>query len=106
MDPDKIVDFKDRGEYPKYFDFGHALHLVRNGKRVTRTFWGSKDKFIFLVQGSVFTVNREPLLSFYKEGTPISYHPHIYMQTSPQNICVWSPTQVDILAQDWELHAE
>jgi len=36
--------------------------------------------FVFLVPGSVFKVNRAPLLGIYPEGTEINYHAHVDMK--------------------------
>ncbi len=58
--------------------------------------------FIFLVNGSTFTVNREPLLSILGEGSQVSYHAHIDMKTAQGYIVPWLASQADMLAEDWE----
>lgn len=83
------------------FDFGVALNLLRDGKKVTRAGWNGKDMFIFLVDGSRFTVNRPPLNVIYPEGTEITYRPHIDMKTVDGSIAVWTASQSDVLANDW-----
>lgn len=82
-------------------NFGEALHLLKNGHRVTRAGWNGKDMFVFLVQGSEFVVNRPPLLGIYPEGTPIKYRPHLDMRAADGTIGVWLASQTDILADDW-----
>ena len=57
--------------------------------------------FIFLVPGSEFEVNREPLLSILGEGTKVKYHGHIDVKTADGMIVPWLPSQTDILANDW-----
>ncbi len=84
-------------------NFGEALCLVKEGKKVARTGWNGKDMFIFLVSGSVFKVNRPPLLGIYKEGTEISYHGHIDMKTACGQIVPWVASQSDLLSDDWFL---
>jgi hypothetical protein len=49
--------------------FSTALDLIKTGKRVRRAGWNGKGMFIFLVPGSKFEVNRQPLLGIYPEGT-------------------------------------
>lgn len=82
-------------------DFSDALKIVKEGGRVARHGWNGKGMFIFLVPGSTFTVNREPLLSILGEGTVVDYHGHIDMRTANGQIVPWLASQTDILADDW-----
>lgn len=59
--------------------------------------------FVFLVPGSVFKVNRPPLLGIYSEGTEIEYHAHIDMRTAQGQVVPWLASQTDVLAEDWEI---
>lgn len=82
-------------------DFSEALLYVKAGKRVSRAGWNGKGMFIFLVPGSTFTVNREPLLSILGEGTQVNYHGHVDMKTADGMIVPWLCSQTDMLAEDW-----
>ena len=82
-------------------DFGAALQALKNGQKVTREGWNGKGMFLFLVPGSVFKVNRAPLLGLYPEGTEITYRPHIDMKTVDGEIVPWVASQTDLLADDW-----
>jgi hypothetical protein len=62
-----------------------------------------KGMFIFLVPGSVFKVNRAPLLGIYPEGTEIKYHAHVDMKTASGEVVPWLCSQTDMLAEDWEI---
>lgn len=84
-------------------DFSSALRLIKKGKRVARSGWNGKGMFVFLVNGSRFTVNREPLLSILGEGTVVDYHAHIDMKTATGEIVPWLASQSDVLADDWTL---
>lgn len=81
--------------------FGHALEAVKRGARVARAGWNGKGMFIFLVNGSTFTVNREPLLSIMGEGTQVRYHAHVDMKTADGQVVPWLCSQTDMLASDW-----
>lgn len=81
-------------------DFENALGLIKNGVKLSRKSWTEID-FIFLVPGSEFKVNRPPLLGIYSEGTLIKYKPHIDASFKYGTIGTWSPTNLDILAEDW-----
>lgn len=82
-------------------DFGAALAHVKAGGRAAREGWNGKGMFIFLVPGSHFTVNREPLLSILGEGAPVDYHGHVDMRTATGQIVPWLCSQTDMLAEDW-----
>jgi hypothetical protein len=87
----------------KTFDFSEALSFLKKGWRLRRTGWNGKGMFVFLVSGSVFIVNREPLLSILGEGAIVNYHGHIDMKTADGMIVPWLASQTDLLAEDWEL---
>jgi hypothetical protein len=82
-------------------DFSDALREIKAGKRVSRAGWNGKNMFVFLVPGSTFQVNREPLLSILGEGTTVDYHGHVDMRTANGQIVPWLCSQTDLLADDW-----
>lgn len=83
-------------------NFGQALEALKCGELVARAGWNGKGMFLYLVPGSTFTVNREPLLGIYPEGTEIRYHAHIDMKTAQGDCVPWLASQTDVLAEDWE----
>lgn len=84
-------------------NFSQALELIKTGSRVARAGWNGKKMFVFLVNGSVFKVNREPLLSIFGEGAEVKYCPHIDMKTADGSVVPWLASQTDIMAEDWEV---
>lgn len=89
-----------------WIDFGDVLRHLKLGKRARRSSWEHSSMFIFLVNGSTFTVNRAPLLGIFPPGTVIDYNPHIDVRMEDGTIAVWTATQVDILANDWMIESE
>ncbi|MDF1769846.1 DUF2829 domain-containing protein [Maricaulis sp.] len=87
-------------------NFSEALALVKAGHRVSRAGWNGKGMFIFLVAGSRFKVNREPLLSILGEGTEVDYHAHIDMKTATGEVVPWVASQSDLLSSDWGIVEE
>jgi hypothetical protein len=83
-------------------DFGYAISALKAGSKVSRSGWNGKGMFLFLVPGSVFKVNRAPLMGIYPEGTEITYCSHVDMKTADGSIVPWLASQTDILADDWE----
>jgi len=84
--------------------FSQALEHLRMGKKLTRE-GHEKHWFIFLVNGSKFTVNRAPLNTILIEGAEVNYRPHIDIMydlgTIENKIAVWTPNITEILAMDW-----
>lgn len=83
--------------------FSDALTSLKKGHRIARTGWNGKGMFLFLVPGSHFVVNREPLLSIMGEGTSVEYHAHIDMKTAQGYVVPWLASQADLLDDDWEI---
>ena len=84
-------------------NFSQALDLVKQGNRLQRAGWNGKGMYIFLVPGSAFKVNREPLLSMLGAGTEVQYHAHVDMKTADGQIVPWLCSQTDMLADDWQV---
>lgn len=84
-------------------NFGQALIALKEGRRVARFGWNEKYMFLFLVPGSNFIVNREPLLSIMGEGTQVIYRSHIDMKDAEGKVVPWLASQTDMLAEDWEI---
>lgn len=82
-------------------DFGKAIAALKEGRRVAREGWNGKGMFLFLVAGSNFVVNREPLLSIMGEGVTVTYRPHIDMRDAEGKVVPWLASQTDMLAEDW-----
>jgi hypothetical protein len=82
-------------------DFGSAIAALKEGRRVAREGWNGKGMFLFLVAGSNFVVNREPLLSIMGEGATVTYRPHIDMKDAEGKVVPWLASQTDMLAEDW-----
>lgn len=80
--------------------FGEALVQLKAGHRVVRAHWKNVTA-IFLVDGSTFQVNRAPLDKFFPVGTDVTYNPHIDMLGADGTVGVWTPSNGDVLAEDW-----
>ena len=82
--------------------FDEVVRGLKQGRRYQRAGWNGKGMFVFLVPGSTFKVNREPLLSILGEGTEVQYHGHVDMKTATGDIVPWLCSQTDLLAEDWQ----
>lgn len=84
-------------------NIGQAVEAMKQGQRVAREGWNGKNMYLFLVPGSVFKVNREPLLSMLGEGTEVQYHAHVDMKTAQGYVIPWLCSQADLLSNDWQI---
>ncbi len=82
-------------------NFSDALIEIKNGGLLTRSGWNGKNMFVFLVQGSEFTVSREPLNTILQPGELVKYRPHIDMRYADGTIGVWLSSMGDLMADDW-----
>ena len=77
-------------------NFGEALELLKEGKKVARKGWNGKGMYIFLAGVTSWghnTVLHEELTSAYD---------CIAMRTANSVVCFgWLASQVDMLAEDW-----
>lgn len=89
---------------PELFDFGRALELLKEGKKVCRIGWIGKGMFIMLQPGSTVKgsmMRNEPAKEFYGDDD-VSIRPHIDMKAADNSYTVgWTASQVDMLAEDW-----
>lgn len=82
-------------------NFSQALEAIKAGAKMARKGWNGNDMFVFLVNGSTFTVSRPPLNVIFPEGTEVNYRPHIDLRAADGTIGVWQPSMSDVLAEDW-----
>ncbi len=83
-----------------YHDFSYALQQLKLGECIKRASWPD-DMFLYLVLGSTFKVNRQPLMSILPEGKEINYHGHIDLFWGNSQVAVFTPSQQDLLAHDY-----
>lgn len=87
----------------KAMDYSKALELIKEGEKLQREGWNGKNMFIFHVPGSIFEVNRPPLLGIFPEGKIICYLDHTDMVTADGSVVPWLCSQDDAYADDWQV---
>lgn len=68
------------------FDFGMALHRLRNGQRVTRDGWNGKGMYLELQVPDEHSKMKRP---------------YIFIVPAPEFVVPWVASQADLLATDW-----
>ncbi len=94
----------DEPESSPFMNFFCALEAIKAGKKLGRKGWNGKGMFVYLVEGSEFTINRPPLNSIFPEGMTVKYRPHIDLFAADGTFGVWNPSMQDILAEDWFIY--
>lgn len=76
--------------------FGHALEMLKRGKKVARKGWNGKGMYLYLADGKLLT-----------EAIGDGSYPFtdtITMKTADDKYCIgWLASQTDMLAEDWEV---
>ena len=73
---------------PIQFDFATVLHDLKYGRAFTRAAWPGHSILIALQPHDIWS--------------PITV-PYIFMRTKEGDRVPWTPSQVDLLATDWEI---
>jgi len=75
----------------EFLNFSEALNHLRWGERVSRRGWNEKNQFIKLQ---------------YPDEHSKMRHPYIYIAPVNRVLVPWTPTQTDLLAEDWYVLSE
>lgn len=95
--------FEDAYQPLTALSFGHALMVLKDGKKVARTGWNGKGMYLILVGGTKDAKLTEgtPYASATK-GNIVTINPHIDMMTATGEFQPgWLASQTDLLANDW-----
>lgn len=87
-------------------DFGWAIRLLKQGKRVAREGWNGKGMYLWLLPAATVKAEwcREPHLKAMAEanGGEIECLGSIRMMTADAKVLTgWLASQTDMLAEDW-----
>lgn len=83
-------------------NFGQALEALKAGHRVAREGWNGKGMYLIMIQGS----NDIASLHGYGFGECLgepAFADTIYLKSAQNQLVAWNPSQVDMLAEDWEI---
>lgn len=81
------------------YDFGGAILLMKQGKRVARKGWNGKGMWLLLVRSNEWSTWAG---SGSSSDVPNAHQlPWIGMKTADGGFVPWLASQTDILAEDW-----
>ena len=93
-------------------NFGKALELLKQGKKVARRGWNGKGMFLYLTNSSeVSAVNMKPETANHLFGNrliecdvTVKIGAHIDMKSADGSIVIgWLASQTDMIAEDWTI---
>ena len=82
-------------------DFGIAVALLKAGLAVRRKSW-SGGKFLYYVPSASYPAMTDVAKSIMNEERKVSYKEFIAIRCKDGDVGFYTPTQCDVLAQDWE----
>lgn len=85
------------------FDFGEALKLLKQGKKVARKGWNGKGQFVYYVPADRYPAKTEAAKSIADKDGKVSYRAYLALKTAQGDIATWVPSISDCLAEDWEI---
>lgn len=80
-------------------DFGQAVRLLKNGRRVTRIGWNGKGMWLYYVPAATYKAQTPAARGQFGEDVP--YRAYIAMKTVDNDVVPWLASQSDVLAEDW-----
>lgn len=87
----------------KNFDFGIAIKLIKEGKKVQREGWNGKNQYIELATGISYKNNDEEIVNVFHND--IESKAIAFVGTSGVQLG-WLASQADMLAEDWKIVEE
>lgn len=86
-------------------DFGSALNALKGGFKVARRGWNGKGMYLYLVPENRYppTTNAGHGIAVKHADGKVPYRAYIAMKTVDDDVAVWTASQTDVLADDWEL---
>jgi len=83
--------------------FGHAVEILKAGRRVAREGWNGKGMFLYYVPAASYPAQRNTLgtmVGMFPDDM-VPYTAYIAMKTAQNNVVPWLASQTDVLAEDW-----
>lgn len=81
------------------------IEAIKNGKKVRRECW-SGDKFIYYVPSASYPAMTDIAKSIADKDGKVLYKEYIAIRCKDGNVGFYTPTQCDILAEDWKVVIE
>ena len=81
--------------------FEDALKALKNNLLVARLGWNGKEMFLYMVPKASYPAMTDNAKRWFGANAMVDYEGYIAMKNAQNSICIWTPSQVDLLADDW-----
>ena len=88
------------------FDFGHAIAMLKIGRKVARAGWNGKGMYLAMQKGypDGIPINRNTAeATGLPEATVCRFDPYVILRTAQGSFIPWNCSQADMLVEDWEV---
>lgn len=83
-------------------NFGQAIELMKEGKRLQRIGW-HKEMFVYYVAGGNYSVQMAAIKQYGDDENKVKYNPYLAMKNMDNSISMWVPSLHECLADDWQV---
>ena len=80
-------------------NFGEALEVVKEGKRISRQGWNGKGMYVYYVPANSYKACTETAKKEF--GDMVPYNPYFAIKNVNNIVSTWVPSVNDCLAEDW-----
>ena len=98
------VDSQEHHQQPT-MDFGYAVKMMKEGKRVERAGWNGKGMFLYYVPENKYPASRNEygtMIGVFEDDM-VPYREYIALKTVDNQVVPWAPSISDALAEDWQI---
>jgi hypothetical protein len=85
-------------------DFGFALSALKEKKKVCRSGWNGKGRWLELIKANEYQIDNHnlPVNALAPNGNVQPLLPWIAIKTADNFYIPWNASQQDVLAEDWQ----
>lgn len=83
----------------KLVDFGEAIRLLKDGKKLSRKGWNGSGMYAYYVPANSYLATTETARKEFGELVP--YRAYLALKTAQKDVSTWNPSTTDCLAEDW-----
>ena len=85
------------------YNFGWALEMLKQGKKVCRSGWNGKGMFVYLVPANKYPAKNNhfnTMVGLYPDDM-VPYNAYFAIKNVDNTVSTWVPSVNDCLATDW-----
>lgn len=96
-----MIDYFNQIKIMNNLNFGQAIELAKQGKKVARAGWNGANMFAYIVPANSYPAQTEAARQTF--GDMVPYRAYWALKTAQNDIATWHPSGSDSLAEDWML---